>query len=149
MSSSAFLRLAAANTSRSLAAAGAAGSASAPATSAAKAICSSRRREKSEIVVMVPCPVCLADSVTEDHHVGRLDHRRHLVADLEVEVLGAVDEDRRGDGVAAADIDGDLGHHGALLDLRDGAGEPIACADLHRGSPSSQGVASSWSSSAS
>src|SRR5215475_1326283 len=130
MSSSAFLRLAAANTSRSLAAAGAAGSASAPATSAAKATGSSRRREKSDIVVMVPCPLCLADSVAEDHHVGRLDHRRHLVADLEVEVLGAVDEDRRGDGVAAADIDGDLRHDGAFLDLVYRSGQAVARTDL-------------------
>jgi hypothetical protein len=43
-----------------------------------------------------------------DHHIGGFHHRQHLVAELEGEILGGIDEDG-GDGLAAtADIDRDL-----------------------------------------
>jgi hypothetical protein len=41
----------------------------------------------------------------------------------------------RGDDRLAADVDGDLGHDRAELDARDGAGELVARAELHVGSP--------------
>src|SRR5262249_43008830 len=70
------------------------------------------------------------DSAAE-HHLGRLDEDGHVGALLEREPLraGACDG---GDDLLAADVDGDLGHHGAERHRADRSLQLVACADLHR-----------------
>src|SRR5437667_117008 len=70
-------------------------------------------------------------SVWSRPHLARLDDGVHLRALLEAEVLQRRHRDRRGDGLAAADVDGDDGRDLTAIDAGDLALEDIARAELH------------------
>src|SRR6201987_2025988 len=73
-------------------------------------------------------------SLFAEHDLRRLDEDGDVVAVGELQVLGALAGDR-GDECLAADVDRDLGHDPAELDVRDLAGELVAGTELHSSPP--------------
>src|SRR5262245_17617417 len=69
--------------------------------------------------------------VDREHHLGRLDDRRHLPAGLEAQPACRLRRDRRDDLVTPVDADDDLGDDGTLGDRLDRPGQLVTCADLH------------------
>src|SRR6476469_133269 len=70
-------------------------------------------------------------SVHRDHDVGGLHHDGNLAAGLDAEIVDRVIGDRRGDDLAAADIDADTRRRRAFLHFDDAALDLVACTDAH------------------
>lgn len=74
-------------------------------------------------------------SLHAEDHFACLDDRRYRAADLEAQFLYGIYGHGRGDDIAAADIDLDLGGDGAFLDVLHRSLEDIARAELHGSFP--------------
>ena len=70
------------------------------------------------------------DSAYADYDAGRLEQGAGMAADLQLQAGGTAVGNDGADGIAAADLDINLGVDRAFDDLGDGAAEDIAGADL-------------------
>src|SRR6266496_1154574 len=95
---------------------------------------------------LLTCAALISKSmqlVFQQQHVYRLDRDAHLVADFELHVVERVERHYRFHVRPARQLDADLAHHGAALDLDDFSFQAIASADLHGWSPCSSGLQNS------
>src|SRR5258708_35017224 len=91
--------------------------------------------------MLAVCPVwhqqkssCIAHSgllINCDHHIAGLDHRIHLDAFLQTQLLCRGICDNGSDLQALRDSDYDFGAHRAVVDTLDGSLDDIPCTDLH------------------